>query len=107
MLFKLKTVLFQAIQLSISTQFCSALSIDMTLAGASILGQRGPQSDSYGGVLRILQISSITEASPSDCLVSNSGDSLRVVFCFPSRLGNIDRERESDRDRYSPIEIDR
>ena len=67
LLFEYKTVLFQAIQFSISTQFCSVSPIDMTLAVASILGLSGPQSYGNGGELRIPQGSSINEASLSDC----------------------------------------
>ena len=40
------------------------------LSDATTLGQSGPRSDSNKGVLRIPQISRITEVSPSDCLVS-------------------------------------
>ena len=46
------------------------LPIDKTLAGVSIPGQSGPGSDGNEGVLYISLSSSITEASPSDCLVS-------------------------------------
>ena len=42
----------------------------MTLSGAANLGKNGPGSDGNEGVLRIPQSSCITEASPSDCLVS-------------------------------------
>ena len=42
----------------------------MTLSGATTLDQSGPGSDGSKGVLRILQSSSITGASPSDYLVS-------------------------------------
>ena len=62
--------LFQTIQFSISTQFSSIWPIDWTLSGATTTGQSGPGSDGNKGILRILQSSSITEASLSDCLVS-------------------------------------
>ena len=39
------------------------------LSGATTLGQIGPGSDGNKEVLYIHQSSSITEASPSDCLV--------------------------------------
>ena len=42
----------------------------MTLLGATTPGQSGPESDGNKEVLCIPQNSSITEASPSDCLVS-------------------------------------
>ena len=44
--------------------------IDSTLSGPNTPSQSGPESDGNGGVLCILQNSSITVASPSDCLVS-------------------------------------
>ena len=66
----MKTVLFWTIQFHISTQFSSIWPIDQTLLGATTLGQNRPWSDGNEGVLHIPQSSSITEASPSDCLVS-------------------------------------
>ena len=57
-------------QSSLITQFSSIWSIDRTLSGATTPGQSEPRSDSYEGVLHIPQSSSITGASPSDCLVS-------------------------------------
>ena len=71
-----KTVLFQAIQFSISTQFSSIWPIDRTLSGATTPDQSGPGSDSNEEVLHISQTSNITGASPSDCLVSYPGHSL-------------------------------
>ena len=47
--------------------------IDRTLSSATTLGQSEPGSDGNEGVLCIPQSSSITEASPSDCLVSYPG----------------------------------
>ena len=64
------------------------------LSSISVLGQSEPQFYGTGGAHGIPKSSSITEASPSDCLASNSGDSLGVIFCSSSRLGKIDRERE-------------
>ena len=58
-----KTVLFQAIQFSISILFSS-------------IYQSGPKSDGNKGVFHIPQSSSITGASPSDYLVSYPGHSL-------------------------------
>ena len=43
--------------------------IDMTISGATTLGQSGPGSDGNEGVLLIPQSFSFTEASPSDSLV--------------------------------------
>ena len=59
----LKTVLFQAIQFSISTQFSSVWLIDMTLSGATTLAQSGPGTGGNKGVLCIPQSSSITDIS--------------------------------------------
>ena len=78
-----------------------------------ILGQNGAGSDANKGVLHILQSSSITGTSPSDCLVSYTGQSLgkgltplqrssqsilqsqltgQVIFCNESRIyiGQVD-----------------
>ena len=57
-----QTVLFQAIQFSISTQFSSIWLIDRTLLGATALGHSGHGSDGNEGVLWILQSSSISGA---------------------------------------------
>ena len=75
-----KTVLFQAIQFSINTQFSSIWPIDITLSGGTTPGKSGPGIDGNEGVLCILQSSSITGTSPSDCLVSYQGHSLGESF---------------------------
>ena len=54
----------------------SSWPIDKTLSGAPTPGQSGPGSNGNKGVLHILQSFSITEASPSNCLVSYPGHSL-------------------------------
>ena len=72
----IKTVLFQTIQFNVSTRFTSIWPIDRTLSGATTPGQGGPGSDSNKQVLHIPQSSCITEASPSNCLVSYPGNSL-------------------------------
>ena len=54
--------------------------IDRTLSGATTPSKTGPESDGIEGVLRILQSSSITGASPSGYLVSYLGHSLGVFF---------------------------
>ena len=56
--------------------------IDRTLSGATTLGQSGPWSDGNEWVLCIPQNSSITEASPSDYLVSYPG--YRLGEFYPS-----------------------
>ena len=71
-----KTVLFQIIQFSISTQFSSNQPKDRALSGATTPGQSRPGSDGNEGVHRIRQSPSITVTSPSDCLVSYPGHSL-------------------------------
>ena len=64
----IKSILFQIIQFSISTQFSSIWPTDWTLSGATTPGQSEPRSDGNEGVLRIPKSSSITGTSPSDCL---------------------------------------
>ena len=56
--------------------------IDKTLSGATTLGQGGPGSEGNEEVLCISQSCSITEASPSDCLVSFPGHSLGESYPF-------------------------
>ena len=58
-------------------RFNSIWPTDRTLLGATTPGQSGPGSDGNEGLLRILQSSSITGTSPSGCLVSYTGHSLR------------------------------
>ena len=82
-----QTVLFQTIQFSISTQFkCQAVisiwSIDKTLSNATTTGQCGPGSDNNEEVLCIPHVSSITDVSTSDCLVSHPGQSLEESYPF-------------------------
>ena len=60
-------------------QFSSIWPIDRTLSGATTPRQGGPESDGNEEVLRISKSSSITEASPSDCLVSYPGHLLAGV----------------------------
>ena len=55
-----KSVLFQAIHFSISSQFSSIWPIEKILSGATTLGQRRPGSNGNEGVLHIPQSSSIT-----------------------------------------------
>ena len=57
--------------------------VDRILSDATAPGQSGPGSDGSEGVLNILQSSSITGASVSDCLVSYPGHSL-VEGSYPS-----------------------
>ena len=56
---------------------CSSIwPVEKTLSGATTTGQSGPGSNGNKGLLRIPQSSSITDASPSDCLVSYTGHAL-------------------------------
>ena len=81
--------------------------IDRTLLGATTPRQSGSKSDDNEGVLRILQSSSITEASSSDCFVSYSGYSLQSVYftapadwCVCVCVCERERERERDLSAY-------
>ena len=91
----MKTVLFQTIQFSISSQFSSIWTIDRTLSGTTTPGQSGPGIDGNEGVLHIPQNSSIAGTSSSDCLVTYPGGVLPLcweavgVFYSPSRLDNL------------------
>ena len=59
----------------------------MTLSGATTPGQNEPGSDGSEGILRIPQSSSITESSPSDCLVSYLGHSWGVFPFYRDAVG--------------------
>ena len=101
-----KSVPFQAIQFSISTLFkckynlivktflfllfslvnqflIQTIQFISALSGSSVPGLSGTGSNGNEVVLRISQNSSITETSPSDCLVSYLGHSL-VGGSYPS-----------------------
>ena len=69
------SVFFQTIQFSKIGEFRSIWPIDRTLSGATTPDLSGPGRDGNNGVLCIPQSSSITGASPSDCLVSYLGHS--------------------------------
>ena len=71
-----KTVLFQTIRFSMHTQFSSIWPIHMTQSDAPTPGQCEPGSNGNEEVFHARQNSSITEASPSDFLVSYQGHSL-------------------------------
>ena len=71
--FNVKTILFQTVQFSVSTQFSSIWLIDRTLSGATTLSPSGLGCNSNKWVPRISQCSSITGTTPSDCLVSSTG----------------------------------
>ena len=76
--------------------------IDRTLPDATTLDQSGPGSDGNKEVLCIPQSSSLSGASPSDCLVLYPGHSCFFlslcretigIFYSPSRLGHTTRVR--------------
>ena len=77
-----KTVLFQTIRFSKSTQYSSTWPIERTLSGATIPSQSGTGSDGNKGVIRIPQSSSYTGGSSSDFLVSYPGHSLGESYPF-------------------------
>ena len=79
-----KTVLFQTIQFSISSQFSSIWIIDKSLSGATTQSKSGPESNRNKEEHRTPQNSSITGTSLSDCLESFLGHSLVVGGVFPS-----------------------
>ena len=69
--------------------------MDRTLSGATTPGPSGPGSDDREPLLCIPQRSSISEASPSDCLMSYLRCSLGglsidavSIFCCPSPRGH-------------------
>ena len=70
----------KTLQFNISTQFSSIWLIDRALSGATTPGQSGSGRDGNEVVLRIPQIPNITGTSPSDCLVSKPGYSLRGSY---------------------------
>ena len=74
-----KTVLLQRIQFSISIHLSSIWPIDRTLSSATNSGQSESGSDGNNRVLRIPQSFSITGTTPSDCLESYLGHSLRSL----------------------------
>ena len=116
--FDIKTVLFQAIPFSISTQFRSFWTIDRTLSDATTPGQSGPGSDGNEGVHRIPQSSRITGTSLSDSLVlypeygggSYSSAKVQSVYSIATadwaKIKTITAKYYSfNIDRYWPIDI--
>ena len=61
--------------------------IDRTLSDATTTGQNGSESDGNEGALCIPQSSSITRATPSDCLLSYTGHSLGVLPLCRNAVG--------------------
>ena len=90
-----KTVQFQTIQLTIIAAFSFSWLIDRTISDSASTVQRGPESDDNNMVFYILQSSRITEASPSDFLVSYLGYTLGESY--------LSAEMQSV---YSPVPAD-
>ena len=74
--------IFQTVQFSISAEFSSIWPIDRTLSGITTTGHSGPGSDGNKGILCVPQSSSITGASPSNCLVPYLGHSFGESYSF-------------------------
>ena len=68
--------------------------VHRTLSGATTPSHSGSEIDGNEGVLRLPQSSSITGASPSDCLVSYPGHLLRESY----------HSAELSRSRASPLD---
>ena len=86
---RVKTVLFEAIQFSISTKFSSIGAIVWTLSGATISRQNWPWSDSNEEVLCILQNSRVTGSLPSDFVVSYLGHSLEGSYLSAKKKRSV------------------
>ena len=84
------------LQSGLKLLFSSIWPIHRTISGATAPGLSGPGSDGNEGVLRILQSSSVTRTSSSDCLVSYTGHSLGEVLPLC---------REAVSDFYSPSRL--
>ena len=84
-----KELYFKTIWFSLSMQFSSIWTIDKRLPGATVPGQSRPGSDGNERVLRIPQSSSIIRISPSDCLVSYVGHSLRLFSLCRNAVGTF------------------
>ena len=78
--FNSKTVRSQTILFSVITQFISIWPLDKTLSNATTPGQSEFRSDGSERALRIPHISSITEASPSNSLMSHPGHTLEESY---------------------------
>ena len=90
-----QVVLFQPIYFSISTQFSSISPINRNQSCATTPGLCEPGSDGNEGILCISQSSSITGASPSDCLMSYPGQSL-VEFYPTAKMQSVNSAAPAD-----------
>ena len=73
----------------------SIWSIDRTLSSATTRGLSEPGSYGSEGVLHIPQSSSITEPSPSDCLMSYPGNSLEDSH-LPAEMKSVNSADSAD-----------
>ena len=87
----------------------------MTLSCATTPGQSGPRSIGNEEILCIPQSSSITEASPSDCLVSYQGHSVEGSYPFPEKQSVYstaladwakERKKEKKKERNKEVMMD-
>ena len=83
-----KTVVFQTIQFSKSSQFSPIWRLDMTLSGVITLGKSGHGSNGNERVIRTPQNSSNPGTSPSNCLVSYPGH--RMWGSYPSAENQLE-----------------
>ena len=82
--FYFKTVLFQAIKSSISTQFSPIWPIDRTLSGVTTSGQSGPESDGNDGVPAFPKAPALVEPHHK-IFVSYPGHSLGEFYSFAEK----------------------
>ena len=76
----------------------SIWAIDRILSGATTPGQNRPGGDA-NGVLLIPQSCSITGVSPSDCLMSDAGHSLRVLLQCRDEVGVFYSPSQTDQNK--------
>ena len=85
-----KTVLFQTIQFSISTQFSFIWPIDRTISRATTPSQNGLGSDGNKGEQRIPQTFNVTEVSLSDYLALYLRHLLARAYPFAEKQSPAD-----------------
>ena len=74
--------------------------MDRTLSSSMTPGLNGPGSDGNEGILRIPQSFSITEVSPSDCLVYSLGESYLSV-----EMQSAHSKAPADWASFSPVSL--
>ena len=80
------------IQSSVLILFSSVWPKDRTLSSATIPAKSGPGSDGNKGVFRILESSSSTESSSSECLMSYPGNSAEMQSVYSTVLADCEKE---------------